>query len=246
MLKSFNSVVDDLEITAFLHGARTIVEACGTTDFIAELGEQLAWLGSALRSSDFDNGVAYCTPRLRSVRSDALLRLAGRIIREPKRHQIFSYEIDFAVEQKGKQVLQEGTCWHDLFRNPVAVEGFPIPYRVEHGTGLNIPLHIVAGLIRARRATDFDGRLFIKGFSTLLFPTKFAGNMMMWHVLFNEDGSHISYLDPRIKSLQNHEARGISLVHLIAARVHVLGWCSEADSYAGMIPLITRTPRISC
>jgi hypothetical protein len=212
------------------------VEACGTADFIAELGEQLAWLGSALRSSHFDNGVAYCTPRLRSVQSNG----SSGLTRDPKGRPIISYEIDFLVKQKGKQILQEGTCWHDLFRNPVVVEGFPIQRRAEHGTGLDIPLHIMAGLVRARRATDFDGSLFIKGFSTLLFPTRFAGNMLIWHLLFNEDGSHISYLDPRIKSLQDPEARGISLVHLTAARVHVVGWCSEANNYAGMTPSVIR------
>jgi hypothetical protein len=214
-----------------------MVEACGTADFIAEVGEQLAWLGSALRSSDFDNGVAYCTPRLRSVQSND----SSGFTRDPKGRPIISYEIDFLVKQKGEQILQEGTCWRDLFRNAVVVEGFPIQRRAEHGTGLDIPLHIMAGLVRARRVTDFDGSLFIKGFSTLLFPTKFAGNMVIWHLLFNEDGSHISYLDPRIKSLQDPEARGISLVHLTAARVHVVGWCSEAKNYAGMTPSVSRT-----
>jgi hypothetical protein len=240
LLESSTPCPDDLRITASIHDARTIVKAYGTADFIAEIGEQLAWLGSALRSSHFDNEVAYCTPRLHSVQSDG----SPRSTQDPGGRPIICYEIDFFVKQKGKQISQEGACWHDLFRNPVVAEGFPIPCRTGHGTGLYIPLHIMAGLIRARRVTDFDGSLFIKGFSTLLFPTKLTGNIVVWHLLFNEDGSHISYLDPRIKSLRDPEAGGIGLVHLIAAREHVLGWCSEANSYAGAVPfVIRRIPR---
>ncbi|KAJ6001660.1 hypothetical protein N7522_006887 [Penicillium canescens] len=225
-----------LQFSGSIHDARTIVEVCGTPFLIAEIGEQLAWFGSTLRSSHFDDGVAYCTPLIRTIHGGALPETTG----DAKGPPIISYGIDFLMKQKGK-ISQEGICWHDLFRNPVAAEGFPIRRRPEHCTGLDIPLHIMAGLIRAHRATDFDERLFIKGFSSLLFPTKLVGDMMIWHLLFKEDGSHISYLDPRIKSLQVHEARGISLVHLASTHVHVLGWCSQAKSYAGTIlPVVRR------
>lgn len=207
------------------------MRACGTAHFIAELGEQLAWLGSALRSSHFDKGVAYCRPRLRLTTNPE----SPGISRALKCDLTVSYDISFLVEQKDTVLSGQGICWYDLFRNPVVVEGFPIPRRPKLGTGLQIPLHIMAGLIRARQATDFDGKLFIKGFSSLLFPTSLVGNTMTWHLIFNDDGGHISYLDPRVKYSQDKEARQLSLVHLTSACIHVLGWCSKANSYAGII-----------
>jgi hypothetical protein len=224
---------DGLQVTASIQKARTIVEVRGTPFITAEVGEQLAWLGSSLRSSHFDNGVSYCTPRIHTIHRGA----KSGTTRGAKGPPIISYEIKFLMKQKGG-TLQEGICWYNLFRSPVAVEGFPVRRRPEHGTGLDIPLHVMAGLIRARRATNFDERLFIKGFSSLLFPTYLVGDMIIWHLLFNEDGSHISYLDSRIKSLQGPEARKINLVHLASSQMHVLGWCSQANSLAGIIPIV--------
>lgn len=209
----------EAQITASIQNARTIVKACGTAGLIAELGEQLAWLGSALRSSPFKKGVVCCIPRCTKIEHSS----------------VPSYNIEFLLKQNEKVNSREGTCWHDLFRNPVIVEGFPIQIRAEHMTGLYIPLHIMAGLIRAKTATDFDERLLIKSFSALLFPTKIVGDTIIWHLLYNENGGHISYLDPRINNLQNHEARQIRLIHLLDASVHVLGWCSKANSYAGSL-----------
>lgn len=210
----------------------TVVEAHGTEELIAELGEQLAWLGSALRSSHYDKGVSYCRPRLR-------LTHASKLNQTVEDHPIVSFDIDFTVKQNENATDQEGTCWHDMFRNPVVVEGFPIPRSSNRNYGLQIPLHMMAALIRTRQATDFDRRLFIKGFSAILFPTGAVGDTMTWHLIFNHDGSYISYLDPRIKSLQHTLARDISLVQLTNSRVHVVGWCSKANSYAGKIPHFT-------
>ncbi|KAK8159113.1 hypothetical protein BKA80DRAFT_206470, partial [Phyllosticta citrichinensis] len=143
------------------------------------------------------------------------------------------YHISFYTKHEGQheRKLQEGTCWHGLFRNPVVVQGFP--HTQEGKVGLDIPLNIMAALIRTCRVTEFDGRLFIKGFSAILFPTRIVDNCITWHLVYNEDGSYISYLDKRIECFQNEQARKIGISDLNSATKNVVGWCPEANNYAG-------------
>lgn len=82
-----------------------------------------------------------------------------------------------------------------MFRNPVVVKGYPIRARTNPNTGLEVPLNVIAGLVRSKRADSFDGKLYIKGFSTLLVPTKRHTDTLIWHLLYNKDGNRISYLD---------------------------------------------------
>jgi hypothetical protein len=108
--------------------------------------------------------------------------------------------------------------------------GYPIPHRSRQGTGLEIPLNILAGLVQAKHADVFDNKLFIKGFSSLLIPTEFIRdkNQILWHLLYNVDGNRISYLD----GIGDH-AEHITIADLETNR-HILGWCSDARCYAGM------------
>ena len=80
----------------------------------------------------------------------------------------------------------------------------------------------MAGLARTQRANIFNGKLFIKGFSTMLVPTKRCGDLLIWHLLYKQKGNHISYLDNNtIPHLEN-----VSLSELEMVR-HVVGGCSE-------------------
>ncbi|KAE8381785.1 hypothetical protein BDV26DRAFT_255120 [Aspergillus bertholletiae] len=219
----------NVKVTALMHEGQLIVTVHGPVEFIIEVGQQLSWLGSALRSSHVTDGLAYCTPSFENADSDYSTKLA-----QTHGNRTLSYKVSFAWHQREYHEPLEGTCWHALFRNPVIVEGFPIRCRAENNNGLDIPLDIMAGLIRTRQATEFDDRIFIKGFSALLFPTKFMGDTIIWHYIYNPDGSHISYLDPRTEGLQDTGAKEISLNNMMAAGMHILGWCSTAKCYAGL------------
>lgn len=218
----------DLEIAIYLQNSKTLVEVYGTADFIAEVGEQIAWLGSALRSSPFDRGVAFCTPYIHRVLSQP----SAEKIDGSEPYTVFHYELYFHVEHIYQQPLQNGICWHGLFNNPVLVQGFPILFRANNDNGLEISLHMMAGLIQARRVTNFDGQLYIKSFSSLLFPTKKVGGIILWHLLYNEDGSRISYVDSRVRKLGAVKADKINFLEIEHLR-HVLGWCSKAQNHAG-------------
>jgi hypothetical protein len=90
----------------------------------------------------------------------------------------------------------------------------------------------MAALAQARRATIFGGKLFVKGFCTMLVPTEHVGNLVIWHMLFNEDGSHISYADPRIHKILSEHPENLGVSDLESAR-HILGWCSNVKNYTG-------------
>ncbi|KAH7120838.1 hypothetical protein B0J11DRAFT_532711 [Dendryphion nanum] len=85
----------------------------------------------------------------------------------------------------------------------------------------------MAGLARTQRANTFKGKPFVKGFSTMLVPTRQSGDWLLWQLLYNKNGSCISYLNNTLPHAEN-----VSISNLENAR-HVVGWCSEARNSAG-------------
>ncbi|KAH8812294.1 hypothetical protein F5884DRAFT_855596 [Xylogone sp. PMI_703] len=194
---------DKTKLAAWVQESNFIVEVIGISDSVAEIGEQLAVMS-----------VENCP----------------HVTREsPVAH--ISCNIDFKFDDEGQQSPDSsiGQCWHHLFRNPVIVGGYPIPRRSKHGTGLEIPLNIMAGLAQAQHIDAFNNKLFIKGFSTMLIPTEHHEDLIIWHLLYNVDGNRISYLDSNVAHAEN-----VTISDLERSR-HVLGWCSEARCYAGAI-----------
>jgi hypothetical protein len=195
------------------HPGRFSLLAGGTADSLAELGEIVAWLVSAVRCSPDENTRAYCTPHVK--RSD---------------RDVFSYNFDIEIDTSLGDETQgiEGRCWHGMFRNPVIVRGFPIPRRPRANTGLEIPLHMAARLTDARRVHDFRGRLCLKGFSAMLAVVEVVGDMVLWHLHHNATGGRVSYLDAHKSSYT-----GTIDTNVLRVSRHVIGWCSHAEYLAG-------------
>lgn len=221
---------DNTKATAWIFQSEFFVETFGTQHSVAEIAEQFAWLGAALRSSTHKVGVAYCTPFVskiyveNSIGND--LRSFPGTLGCP--HSVVCCNIDFIFQNKEEHFeSSNGQCWHNMFKIPVVVQGYPIRRRLEAKTGLEIPLNIMTGLVRTRRINTFNGSLFIKGFSAMLVPTKCSGDLIIWHLLYNKDGNRISYLENTIAPADN-----ISVSDLEKAR-HVIGWCSNIKYYAG-------------
>ncbi|KAK3690427.1 hypothetical protein B0T22DRAFT_537089 [Podospora appendiculata] len=110
-----------------------------------------------------------------------------------------------------------------MFRNPVMVCGYPI-LATSRGLGLEMPLNIIAGLNGSDRVTEFDGKVFIKGYSTMVVATKVSpdANVLTWHYLYNSKGERLSYLDHALENVDQ-----INLDQLKSAR-HVVGWCDDS------------------
>jgi hypothetical protein len=213
---------DGTELTGCIMESKIMVQADGSAASISEAGEQLAWLGAALRSSPLQKGLTYCTPSIRSISQRREMPQASLL------QSNVVCEIGFNVEPLSQPSdIANGHCWHGIFKNPIIVNGFPILPKYEKNTGLEIPLNIMAGLARAQCVDRFNDKVYIKGFSTMLVPMKQYKDAVYWHLIYNEDGCRISYLDD-IRH-QDNEAGSLDLTNCR----QVLGWCSEAKFYAG-------------
>ncbi|KAL2864224.1 5'-methylthioadenosine/S-adenosylhomocysteine nucleosidase family protein [Aspergillus lucknowensis] len=227
-LTIIRTLPDKSTLTGCFRESKYIFYARGPRDLVIELCEQLAWLGAALRSSPTDEGVAYSVPYILSIHPPRI-----PIPQSVSREKAVFCRIGFRIDQIPNSGLAlAGECWHNLFQNPVIVKGFPIPYRPERNTGLQIPLSIMSTLAQAERITLYDGKLYIKGFSVVLVPTKCVGEFVFWHMLFNRCGDRISYSDTRIAKLPGLYPEGLTIGD-ISNRRHVVGWCSHAVDHTG-------------
>ncbi|KAK8224473.1 hypothetical protein HDK77DRAFT_432068 [Phyllosticta capitalensis] len=211
------------EVRFHRHDQETFMLVGGSPRFIAEVGEQLAWIGSALFStgehSPKVNGLKYTSPFISAVSRGGTSRV----------------QLSFA-QSTCISSSPRGACWHGLFDKPVAVQGFP--HSNQGQIGLDIPLHLMAERLGTSLATEFDGSLIIKGFSAVLFATKLLENgVMQWHLILNEDGSYLGYNDSRIEQLQASQTRKIGLSELNSPSVkkHAVGWCALAQSNTGTL-----------
>lgn len=203
-----------------------MVHATGIGDSLAEVAQQFAWLGAALRPSPFESGIAMCSPAIR-IPSLKNITLEGKPFDSGPYAEI-SCVIEFDIQEplSGAQ-KGAGHCWHSMFRNPVMVKGYPIMAKHKSDLGLEMPLNVMSALAGSKYANEFDGKTFIKGFSTMLIAAEVSKDLLLWHYYFNVTGERISYLDHNLKSVE-----AIGLQRLGAAR-HVVGWSRECNSYAG-------------
>lgn len=122
-----------------------------------------------------------------------------------------------------------------MFRNPVMVIGFPIPFKTnDYALGLEMPLNMVTTLAGSNRVHEFHGKAFIKGFSTMVIATKKIGDLVVWHYFYNADRGKLSHLDHTLGDDLNGS---ISISQLESSR-HVVGWCSDCRVYAGELSVL--------
>ncbi|OQV03982.1 hypothetical protein CLAIMM_08939 [Cladophialophora immunda] len=230
---------DHTRLMAWFQDPEVIVEVIGPSCSIVEVGEQLAWLGAALRSSPHESGVALCTPFVREVCIGDSLSPVSNTLSATGLICTIAFNMRSGLEVRPPS---NGQCWHNLFKNPVIVDGYPTRRRAEHNTGVEMPLNVMAELAGTQQLNTFNGRLFIKGYSAMLVPTRLVGDLLIWHLFFNKDGSRISYLHDTASHAEN------LMLSVVRSARHVLGWCSEAKYYAGAVDAVytvgkSRLPR---
>ena len=211
---------DGSQISLTFNNSTVIAVVKGTQPAVTEIGQQIAWLGAALRSSCSKSRLALSTPNITRVSS-----ANGSPTFD------ITYQVTGAEPTEISQLIN-GMCWQDLFHSPVIVQGFPILARTQEEQGLEIPLNMMSGLGQASRATNFDGGIVIKGFSTMFCPTKRVKNSILWHYLYEKDGSRISYLaaDERCPSRMRIDV--VDTACLRSSR-NFLGWASSVEIRAG-------------
>jgi hypothetical protein len=214
-----DSLPDNTQLIAQSRGSKFRLEVTGTADVIADIGEQLAWLGSALRSSPLETGI---------IIVGAFVSGVGANPSEVAERQAptFFCNIGFHVDViDGTGETSNGQCWHQLFRSPVIVKGYPIPRRPISNIGLEISLD--TRLAGTGHISTFNNKLFIKGFSTMLIPTRYSDSILIWHLICKKNGDRVSYLDE-----ESINAADVSLSDLFSSR-HFLGWSSQVRYLVG-------------
>lgn len=218
-------------LTARLDESCLCLDARGIDFEIAEIAEQLAWLGSALQPPS-QSRYCICEPNL----STFFPYEAGHELEDVRRRSSEPYfHIEFLqLPLTDCEDSDSSHCWKNLFGNMTIARGFPIPSRPSVTPGLQIPLDVAADIIGAEKVVLFKNRLLIKGFSAMLYSTKvdFEDGTISWHLLESDNGSRISYADPRVGNGFYDGVGGLRYEDLQTAR-NIIGWCQNVENVTG-------------
>ena len=124
--------------------AHLCVQTSGPIFAMIEVGEQLAWLGSACRVTASSNQQKFVRPKVQ-------LRTSNEAQTET------TFDISFVSEDTSDTPEDPGQCWRRLFRNICIAEGFPVNVRQGQEQGLEIPFEMMAILGGADRVTNYTG-----------------------------------------------------------------------------------------
>jgi len=185
------------------------VEVTGPKEDVITLAQILAWIGAAFQISNTEE-VQYSAP--------VITQLANNIL-----------SMNFS---QTTLVDAERTCWLLMFYNPVIARGFPIPHRINHELGLEMPLEMMAALNGAEQAVEYSSGLLIKGFSSMLVPVKRQQDSVQWHLVNNIDGKRIKYSDVRARCPKRLSVDEFSQDALRKTRAF-LAWWKISESYVG-------------
>lgn len=201
-------------------------EVGGVAATVAEIGEQLAWLGAAFRERSEKDGLVYCTPSISLLPDDSS---SSQLDSQHSQDAVF--KIQFYAEMVEGNRNMNGQCWQSLFKSPIIVNGYPIPRRHEWKVGLEASLDIMAGLAGTDQIHAFGDRFYIKGYSTMLVPTRRCGDIQYWHLIHRTDGGRLSHI---ANDTAEDEERFVGSLNDLEHSRHILGWCTKADPFPGM------------
>lgn len=181
-----------------------------------DIGQQLAWLGAAVSWLPSEEKVLACTPHFQFAH------------RRGSSEEILSGAIRITFEsQEADLEPSPGYCWHKMFQFPMIIRSFPIQRKTKESLGLEIPLNMMAELTGSSRVVEFEKKLYIKGFSTMLVATALVDDQLVWHYCYKADGSRISYFDHDVTAQVTPKISQLNKLR------HVVGWCQHCKYYAG-------------
>ncbi|KZL75849.1 PFS domain-containing protein, partial [Colletotrichum tofieldiae] len=204
----------------------TSLDCLGNPESILEVIEVLAWLSSSLREATPTDRITYITPEILP------LQLARQNPKSPTSHLDARARITFVEEDTpSTKGPIEGLCWRNLLGNPVIARGFPTLIREKSLKGLEISLSAMSSLIGTTNLTLFHEQVLLKGFNAAVVPSARSDNIILWHLIVNEDKRRLPYNDDRILKLKMPHS-SVSLWNLQDSR-HILGWVPQASCNIG-------------
>jgi hypothetical protein len=197
------------------------------TYYVSEIAEQLAWLAATLQPSRSEERIIARYPRIKDVRMNPSMEGS------PAATVSVLCEFEFETENESPKQQENGACWISLFGNAVLVRGYPILQRPRPNTGLELTLGTMAYLARSFQVVQYDQRIVMKGFSSLLVATLMTAGVVLWHLYESKRPSErISYYDDRLDTLDLTQTRHNPLGNLEKSR-HYVGWCSDVNDFCG-------------
>lgn len=216
--------------------ASVVFTVTGAGHSVAEIGEILAWIRAALSLSKFPAGVCVSDPVLKSKAISSRPKPPDTdIVADCKIFSTIGTAEHRAASHPG--YLELGNCWADLLGNTVYVRGYPTTRRAEPNTGMEISLATMITLARSRRLNRFKGLFCIKGYCSIILPTRRKGDFIYWHLITNSDGKYMSYTDEKVRRLWKEYPQDLS-TRILAKSRHILGWCENIQNVTGMYDLI--------
>jgi hypothetical protein len=203
-----------LELWGYQIHTTVAVHVNGPALFIVSIAQQLAWLGSALRTSD----------------TKYIGRSQAQLVHLPKTQspEVVWFELHFRTDLPPDD---ERICWHDLFFNPVIAYNFPIPKRGEE-VGLEIPIEMMASLGGASHAVEYEGGIVMKGFSSMFVPLRRSRDCIQWHYITNKDDSRLEYWQADKRCPGRALLDSVDHQSLKSTRAF-LGWWGETTTHLG-------------
>lgn len=231
------TLLDKTVVSGSIREDQVHVKATGTKYGLAEVAEQLMWVSNALHTAKRDD--AQQSQRATNVYLNSCQMDIRPGFTDPSLHIPDSHvgTVNVAVKYETKALDREpkllaGSCWHKLFRTCEITAGYPIPSRQLSQPGLDIPLDMMADLIRAERVTQFGLNLIIMGFSSLLYATGYQNGIMTWHLVRNEDSTQVSFSDHRVPLVASPKELLPSPKDVGQAR-HIVGWTNSVQNLTG-------------
>jgi hypothetical protein len=168
---------DNAHIETRLSDLNLAVTATGPAHFIAECGEQLAWLRCALLSSG-PSSIVPCTPSITVDQIDCVSLTHEKS--NYKGHCSFGYDISL-LANRDEIIARSHNFWQRPTEKCVLVLGYPISRRPEGFPGLELSFHVLLNILQAKNATLTGGHIVLEGRERNLRLVKHDGEIFLWH-----------------------------------------------------------------
>ena len=173
------------------------------------------------------------------------------VIRVAKQDAISSSEVSFQVSADKESTFEiipldlkkveedSSTCWLPLFKGSIIASGFPVPERAGQ-KGIELPFSLMTDQAGMLYPMTYNGGIYLRGFSSLLYPTARSddGMSVQWHLIeSSSDGEHLAAgTIPGPESTGSHEfhwVRCTDIEKLASAQRTFLGYCKHVTVNLG-------------
>ncbi|RFU34109.1 hypothetical protein B7463_g2198, partial [Scytalidium lignicola] len=218
---------DETRLEAIITCSSLVIVTVGPAQFVAECGEQLAWLRAALSASQ--HSVGYCTPKITRYWVESVPSLSNGS--KYKGHCDIGLDIAEPPVNPGDSKVRVQNDWQDLIGESIIIVGFPISRRPENYLGLEISYDILLYFLQACKTTTVDGLILIKGTKRALKLVKRSGDVFLWHLLPTSKSPPSCCVDHVVEDTVSLPYHPIDLKSLNTSR-HIINRCIDLQTAA--------------